>query len=132
MSRNAYIRFLCVVTMTLIAVCFIGDRADAHVIFLRVEPPRTDPAISTVHGANIALYDPQSISRHQLFLFIVGTGAKASDSRGIDTIFARWGYHANNPFYPADCQTAHRSPGGRSYQIFPCPGPGRKYAPRWS
>lgn len=94
MSRNAYIRILCVVTMTLIAVCFIGDRADAHVIFLRVEPPRTDPAISTVHGANIALYDPQSISRHRLFLFIVGTGAKASDSRGIDTIFARWGYHA--------------------------------------
>ncbi len=94
MYQNAQVRFLNVVTMILVVVFFIGENVGAHVIMLRVEPNRTDPAITTVHGPDIALYDPQAIPRHQLFLFIVGTGAKAAGSRLIDTAFARWGYHA--------------------------------------
>lgn len=66
----------------------------AGVKTLRVEPSETDPAIATVHGPNIAMYDPEATSRHELLLFIVGTGAKATDSRNVDRAFASWGYHA--------------------------------------
>ncbi len=68
--------------------------AFARVKLLKVEPSRTDPAITNVHGPNIAIYDPQAPDRHRLLLFIVGTGATALGSRRIDTVFAKWGYHA--------------------------------------
>lgn len=61
---------------------------------LSVEPSETDPAIATVHGPSIAMYDSDGTSRHRLFLFIVGTGGKATDSRSVDRAFASWGYHA--------------------------------------
>lgn len=66
----------------------------ANVKVLRVEPWQTDPAIATVHGPNIALYDSQAPHRHRLFLFLAGTGGKATSSLRMDTIFAKWGYHA--------------------------------------
>jgi hypothetical protein len=61
---------------------------------LRVMPDQTDPAVETVHGPHIAMYDPQSVSRHLLFLFLAGTGNKAASSLNIDSVFAGWGYHA--------------------------------------
>lgn len=66
----------------------------AQVKVLRVEPGQTYPAIETVHGPHIALYDPHAASRHRLFLFIVGTGGEATGSVSIDRVFAKWGYHA--------------------------------------
>lgn len=66
----------------------------AAVKVLRVVPDRTDAAIQTVHGAHIAVYDPQSVSHHRLFLFLVGTGNQAISSLNIDSVFAGWGYHA--------------------------------------
>jgi hypothetical protein len=39
------------------------------------------------------MYDPHAISKHRLFLFIPGTGGKATNSLGMGRIFARWGYH---------------------------------------
>lgn len=66
----------------------------AAVKVLRVDPHQTDPAIVTVHGPHIAVYDPQAASRHLLFLFLVGTRGKAAGSVKIDSAFARWGFHA--------------------------------------
>jgi hypothetical protein len=61
---------------------------------LRVDPHQTDAGIETVHGPHIAVYDPQSASRHQLLLFLVGTETKAASSLNVDSAFAGWGYHA--------------------------------------
>jgi hypothetical protein len=61
---------------------------------LSVLPDHTDAAIETVHGPHIAMYDPQSHSRHLLFLFLVGTRSKADSSLKIGSVFAGWGYHA--------------------------------------
>jgi hypothetical protein len=70
----------------------IGLHAAARI--LSVVPDHTDAGIETVHGPHIAVYDPQSDSRHLLFLFLVGTGSKADSSLKIDSVFAGWGYHA--------------------------------------
>lgn len=66
----------------------------AEVKLLRVDPQQTDPAIESVHGPNIALYDPQVASSHRLFVFLVGTNGRAEGSLPIDSAFAQWGYHA--------------------------------------
>lgn len=66
----------------------------AQVKVLRVDPGQTDPAIATVHGPNLAVYDPAVPARHRLILFLVGTGGKAAGSQKLDSIFAEWGYHA--------------------------------------
>ena len=73
---------------------FVAASLSAQVRILRVAPPATDPAIETVHGPNIALYDPSVPSRHLLYLFITGTGGSATGSQRMDSIFATWGYHA--------------------------------------
>lgn len=61
---------------------------------LYVEPAQTDPAIENVHSSHVAVYDPQATPSHRLFLFIPGTGAKATSSVAVDRAFAKWGYHA--------------------------------------
>lgn len=66
----------------------------AQVKVLRVNPTSTDPAIAMVHGPHIAVYDPQAPDRHRLYLFLVGTGGKASGSLEMDETFAKWGFHA--------------------------------------
>ncbi len=66
----------------------------AEVKVLRVEPGQTDPAIESVQGPHIALYDPQAADCHRLYLFLVGTGGKATGSEKMDSIVAGWGYHA--------------------------------------
>ena len=65
----------------------------AQVKVLRVEAGQTDPAIESVHGPHIALYDPQAADGHRLYLFLVGTGGKAIGSQKMDSIVAGWGYH---------------------------------------
>ncbi|MGH9621076.1 MAG: BPSS1187 family protein [Bryobacteraceae bacterium] len=76
------------------------SNAYAQTKVLRVDPHRTDPAIVTVHGPHIAVYDPHAVSRHRLFLFLVGTHGKATGSLTIDGAFAKWGYHAIGLDYP--------------------------------
>jgi hypothetical protein len=66
----------------------------AEVKLLRVDPQQTDPSIKAVHGPHIALYDPQAMSSHRLFVFLVGTNGKAEGSLAINSAFAKWGYHA--------------------------------------
>lgn len=61
---------------------------------LRVDPSQTDPAIQTVHGPHIALYDSQAAPRHRLLLFLSGTHGKAEGSLTLDTAFTHWGFHA--------------------------------------
>ncbi|SPE20344.1 exported hypothetical protein [Candidatus Sulfotelmatomonas gaucii] len=61
---------------------------------LHVDPRQTDPAIEQVHGPHLAVYDPQILPVHRLFVFFPGTGAKAEGSLTIDSAFASWGYHA--------------------------------------
>ncbi len=79
----------------LLAMSFLGGASlTAQVRILHIAPPATDPAIETVHGPNIALYDPTVPSRHLLYLFITGTGGHATGSQRMDSIFATWGYHA--------------------------------------
>jgi hypothetical protein len=93
-SRNDLDRLFRSICLALMILLWGGACLHAQVKVLRVEPGQTDPAIETVHGPNIALYDPQATPRHRLFLFIVGTGGKADGSRKIDSVFAEWGYHA--------------------------------------
>lgn len=69
-----------------------GLRAETKV--LRIDPRQTDAAIEAVHGSHLAVYDPQVASNHRLFVFFVGTEAKAEGSLTIDSAFAKWGYHA--------------------------------------
>ena len=69
--------FFCGRALALAILVFGGGPLYAQIKVLRVEPGQTDPAIATVHGPNLALYDPQVTSRHRLFLFIVGTGGQA-------------------------------------------------------
>jgi hypothetical protein len=65
----------------------------AQLTVLRVEPGQTDPAIATVHGPHIAVYDPGVDSNHRLFFFIDGTGSNPSNSPAIFRTFAEWGFH---------------------------------------
>jgi hypothetical protein len=74
-------------------ILFIGyTNLFAQVKVLSVMPSETDPAISTIHGPNLAVYN-SDIDSHQLILMIVGTGGKAAGSRNMDSIFASLGYH---------------------------------------
>lgn len=66
----------------------------AQVKILHIGPGLTDPAIQTVHGPNVALYDPAVPSRHLLYFFLTGTGGSAVGSQSMDSVFAAWGYHA--------------------------------------
>ncbi|HEX3624429.1 MAG TPA: hypothetical protein VH280_03285 [Verrucomicrobiae bacterium] len=65
----------------------------AQVTVLRVDPGQTDPAIATVHGPHIAVYNPQAVSKHRLFFFIPGTGSNPSNNMAVYRTFAGWGYH---------------------------------------
>jgi hypothetical protein len=81
---------------------FGSSHACAQLKLLYIEPVQTDPAIKKVHSPHIALYDPQAASRHRLFLFIGGTGSKATNSLSMDSIFTSWGYHAISIDYEND------------------------------
>ena len=61
---------------------------------IQVDPHETDEAIEQVHGPHLAVYDPQAVSVHRLFVFVPGTEARAEGGLEIDSAFARWGYHA--------------------------------------
>jgi hypothetical protein len=60
---------------------------------LRIGPTQTDSAIEMVHGPHLAIYDSQVVSRHKLFLFLVGTRSKTTSSLDLDSVVAGWGYH---------------------------------------
>lgn len=79
--------------VALALVIFLGSPTYAQLTVLRVEPGQTDPAIVTVHGPHIAVYDPGAVSNHRLFFFIGGTGSNPSNSLAVDRTFAKWGYH---------------------------------------
>jgi hypothetical protein len=73
---------------------FLAVSVHAQMKVLRVDPGQTDPAIATVHGPHIALYNPQrTTSNHRLFFFICGTGANASNSAATFRTFAELGFH---------------------------------------
>ncbi|HTV42183.1 MAG TPA: hypothetical protein VMF08_16550 [Candidatus Sulfotelmatobacter sp.] len=74
-------------------VLFVGVPVRAQVKVMRVAPGQTDPAIATVHGPHIALYDPGVASNHRLFFFIGGTGSNPAGSLPIDRTFAKSGFH---------------------------------------
>lgn len=84
-----------------------GDlRAEVKVVY--VPPGQTDPAITAVHGPNVAVYDTEAAPRHRLFFFIGGTGNKATNNLAITRVFAKWGYHAvsidyNNTVIAVSC-----------------------------
>ena len=85
------------------AALFLGiNSLQAQVKVLYVDPNQTDSAIRKVHSAHVAAYDPGAVSRHELFLFIPGTGAVASNSVAVDRVFAGWGYHAITLDYEND------------------------------
>jgi hypothetical protein len=75
-----------------VALGCVNLRAEVKV--LRIAPEQTDADVAAVHGPHIAVYDPQVASNHRLFVFLVGTGAKAESSLTIDSAFAGWGYRA--------------------------------------
>lgn len=84
-------------------VLFLGTtclRAEVKVLY--VEPKDTDPAVRAVHSPHAVAYDPAATPRHKLFLFIPGTGAKATNSVAMDRVFAEWGYHAVSIDYEND------------------------------
>jgi len=60
---------------------------------LRIDAPQTDPAIESVEGPHLAIYNPQVALNHRLFLFFVGTNGKPERSLNLESAFADWGYH---------------------------------------
>jgi hypothetical protein len=86
--------FLCVRSVILAILIFGGNHLYAQIKILRVAPGSTDPAIETVHGPHLAVYDSGVPSRHRLFFFIDGTGAQATNSLAVAGAFAKWGCHA--------------------------------------
>lgn len=86
----------CIAAISIALSMFCLENLEVHaaVKVLYVAPHGTDPAIETVHGPHIALYDPQAAPLHRLVLFLVGTRGKAADSLAFDSVFAKWGYHA--------------------------------------
>jgi hypothetical protein len=93
LRRSLYLR-AAVVAVACVLVALGCVNLHAQVKVLRVAPEQTDADVATVHGPHIAAYDPQATSNHRLFVFLVGTGAKAENSLTIDSAFASWGYHA--------------------------------------
>jgi hypothetical protein len=88
-------------------ILFFGSVAiQAQIKVLRVDSSQTDPAIETVHGPNIAVYDPQATPSHLLLLFFVGTNSKATGGLRIGSAFAKWGYHAISLDYENKLATA--------------------------
>jgi hypothetical protein len=79
--------------LSIVLFFFLAVSVYAQVTVLRVEPGQTDPAIATVHGPHIAVYDPGVVSNHRLFFFIGGTGSNPSNSMAVYRTFAGWGYH---------------------------------------
>lgn len=83
------------VGLAVLGMLLIGTAGlQAQVKVLRVDPALTGPGIEMVHSPHIAVYDPAVPSRHKLYLFIVGTGGKATGSLVVDETFAKWGFHA--------------------------------------
>ncbi len=80
--------------MVLVTLFFGSISLSAHVKILHIESGQTDSSIVAVNGPNIALYDTSVKSRHLLYLFLVGTGGKATGSQTMDSIFATMGFHA--------------------------------------
>lgn len=78
---------------SIILSLLVAFPACAQLTVLRVEPGQTDPAIATVHGPHLAVYDPKAVPNHRLFFFIAGTGSNPSNSFGVFRTFAQWGYH---------------------------------------
>ena len=93
---------------------FCSAPAYAQVKALYVKPEQTDPAIQTVHGPNLAAYDPRANPKHRLLLFMNGTGAKATNDLGLVRIFAGWGYHAISLDYENGVLTASLAHGTNS------------------
>src|SRR5579862_9584831 len=85
---------------------FLSASAFAQIKTLYVQPEQTDPAITTVHSPHVAMYDPQASPQHRLFLFINGTGSKATNTPALVGIFAKWGYHAISIDYENNVLTA--------------------------
>lgn len=81
-------------SIALPGLLLMSSRLSAAVKVLRVDPQQTGPGIAMVHGPHIAVYDPQATPRHQLYLFLAGTGRSAESSLLMDRVFAGWGYHA--------------------------------------
>jgi hypothetical protein len=93
-------------SIALVFFVFRVTPVHAQVKVLYVTPEQTDPAIESVHGPNLAVYDPQAVSKHRLFLFFDGTGSKATNNLGLVKIFAKWGYHAISIDYENNVLTA--------------------------
>lgn len=88
-------RFRIAGTCLALLVLLLGEGVlHAELKVLRVDPQQTGSAIEAVHGPHLAVYDPQTPSRHRLFLFLVGTGERAASNLKMDSTFAKWGYHA--------------------------------------
>jgi hypothetical protein len=107
--RSAPIRTLpaLIAAATLAAACVF---AHAQAVVLRIDPSRTDPAIRTVRGPHLALYDPHVTSLHRLLLFLPGTNGRPEGSLAFDTAFTQWGFHAITLDYENGVQAASCSP----------------------
>jgi hypothetical protein len=77
-----------------VLLLLVSANLRAAIKVLHVDPQQTDAAVESVRGPHVAVYDPQALSVHRLFVFLPGTGARAEASLTIDSAFAKWGYHA--------------------------------------
>ena len=87
------IRLYCI-SLVLSFAALVAVDLHAQEKVLRIDAPQTDPAIESVEGPQLAIYNPQVASNHRLFLFFVGTNGKPENSLSFESAFANWGYHA--------------------------------------
>jgi hypothetical protein len=90
------------------AVLLFATLAHAKVTSFSITPSATDPAIKTFDSPHYVYVDRNIVvekkghDRHELLLFLTGTGGKGAGAKAFCTLAAELGYHVVNLMYPDD------------------------------
>jgi hypothetical protein len=92
-----------------VAIALLASVASAEVTSYSVKPSDTDPQIKTADNAHwiyinrdiiVDHADGQPKDRHELLLWLTGTGGKGHDAQGFANLAADQGYHVITLMYP--------------------------------
>ncbi len=101
--------------LLLVAILFVAALARCDVINFPLQPAATDPQIKTFTEPHFVYIDRDIVvehrqslpaDRHELLLFLTGTGGKGKGPVGFLSLAASLGYHVLNLMYPDDVPAA--------------------------
>ena len=93
------------------ALLLVSSLAGAEVVSLPILPSATDAHIQNLDGSHWMYIDRDIIvdhkpslpqDRHELLLWLTGTGGKGHDAQGFANLAAELGYHVLSVMYPDD------------------------------